>query len=123
MRRFLRAVWNGLRLRCPGCRLEPLFTGPFRMHAACPRCGCPIEREDGYFVGAIYINYGATVGFCLGGYFFLEWLVSPGLRAQLIIWPALGVVFPLCFFRHSRGLWLNVDHFFSSAADGSGRTA
>jgi len=113
MRGFLGAVRNGLLLRCPACRREPLFTGPFRMHPACPRCGCPLEREAGYFIGAIYINYAATVVLCLGGFFALDWLAAPSLAVQLAVWPAAGAAFPLVFFRYARSLWLNVDHFIS----------
>lgn len=113
MKELLRAVWNGLLLRCPECRREALFTGPFRMRPACPRCGCPVEREAGYFIGAIYINYAATVALCLSGFFALDWLAAPSLAVQLTIWPAVGVAFPLYFFRYARSLWLNVDHFVS----------
>lgn len=113
MRGLLSAVANGLRLRCPDCREEPLFAGIFRMHPACPRCGCRTEREPGYFIGAIYINYAATVFLCLGGFFLLDWLIAPALAVQLAVWTAAAAIFPLLFFRHSRSLWLNVDHFIS----------
>ncbi|MCE2454048.1 MAG: DUF420 domain-containing protein, partial [Nitrospinae bacterium] len=67
MREFLRALRRGCALMCPRCP-EPLFTGPFRMHERCPGCGYLFEREQGYFVGAIYINYAITIIICLGGY-------------------------------------------------------
>lgn len=107
------AVANGLRLRCPECRRESLFRGLFRMRAVCPGCGYLIEREPGYFIGAIYINYAATIALCLGGFFILDWLASPSLAVHLIVWPAVAVIFPLLFFRYSKSLWLNVDHFIS----------
>jgi hypothetical protein len=28
------------------------------MHERCPACGLKFEREDGYFLGAMYIGYG-----------------------------------------------------------------
>ena len=113
MREFLRAMGTGIRLCCPRCRREPLFSGLFRMREACPLCGWLVEREAGYFVGAIYINYAATVALCLSGYFFLEWLASPPLWAQLALWSAVGAAFPLLFFRYSRSLWLSLDYFIS----------
>lgn len=116
MRRFLSALRNGLLLRCPECRREPLFGGLFRMRSACPACGCLFEREAGYFVGSIYINYAATVTLCLGGFFALDWLASPPLAVQLAVWPAVGAAFPLFFFRYARSLWLNLDHFLSPPA-------
>ena len=32
------------------------------MHERCPACGLKFEREDGYFLGAMYIGYGLGVG-------------------------------------------------------------
>lgn len=112
MREFLRALGRGVRLTCPRCP-EPLFTGPFRMRGKCPACGYLIEREQGYFVGAIYVNYAITILICLGGYFLAEALIAPGLTAQLITWGGLCILIPLLSFRHSRAIWLNVDYFFS----------
>ena len=36
-----------------------LFPG---MYERCPACGLKFEREDGYFLGAMYIGYGLGVG-------------------------------------------------------------
>jgi hypothetical protein len=37
--------------------------GCFRgMNELCPVCGLKFEREDGYFLGAMYIGYGLGVG-------------------------------------------------------------
>lgn len=112
MRELLRALRRGCALMCPRCP-EPLFTGPFRMHARCPGCGYLIEREQGYFVGAIYINYAITVIICLGGYLLTETLLAPGLTAQLIVWGGLCILIPLFSFRYSRAIWLNADYFFN----------
>ena len=112
MRGLLRALRRGCALICPRCP-EPLFTGPFRMHGRCPGCGYLIEREQGYFVGAIYINYAITVIICLGGYLLTEILLAPGLAAQLIVWGGLCILIPLFSFRYSRAIWLNADYFFN----------
>jgi hypothetical protein len=81
------------------------------MHARCPACGLVFEREPGYFVGAIYLNYGATVLTAIAGYFALDAWVGLGTRAQLALWTAFAVVFPLWFFRYSKSLWLSLDYF------------
>lgn len=112
MREFLRALRRGCALICPRCP-EPLFTGPFRMHERCPGCGYLIEREQGYFVGAIYINYAITVIICLGGYLLTEIYFAPGLATHLIIWGGLCILIPLFSFRYSRAIWLNADYFFN----------
>ncbi|MCY4381543.1 MAG: DUF983 domain-containing protein [Nitrospinae bacterium] len=112
MREFLRALRRGCALICPRCP-EPLFTGPFRMHERCPGCGYLFEREQGYFVGAIYINYAITIIICLGGYLLTEIFLAPGLAAQLVIWGGLCILIPLFSFRYSRAIWLNADYYFN----------
>jgi uncharacterized protein (DUF983 family) len=83
------------------------------MHSHCRHCGLRFEREQGYFVGAIYINYAATVAIAVPGFFLLDMLTSMTIDQQLMIWVPFAVVFPLLFFHHSRSLWLVVDHFFN----------
>lgn len=101
---------RGLRLRCPRCGIGRIFAGPFRMHARCPSCGLTFEREPGYFVGAIYLNYGATVLTAIAGYFALDATLKPPPMAQVLLWAAFAVVFPLWFFRYSKSLWLSLDY-------------
>jgi len=96
-------------LRCPRCGARPVFTGLFRMRRSCPGCGLVFEREPGYFIGAIYLNYGATAAVMIGGYFLLERLTTLRPVSLLLICGAVGVIGPLLFFRHARLLWLGVD--------------
>ena len=71
------------------------------------------EREQGYFVGAIYVNYAATVGIAVPGFFILDALAQWPIERQLALWIPFAVIFPLIFFHHSRSLWLAFDHFFN----------
>jgi uncharacterized protein (DUF983 family) len=109
-RRAWQVFGRGLRLRCPRCGAAPLFDGWLRMHARCSACDLVFEREPGYFVGAIYLNYGATVLIAIAGYFALDAWLGLGTHAQLVVWSLFAVVFPLWFFRYSKGLWLSLDH-------------
>jgi len=83
------------------------------MHLNCLSCDLRFEREQGYFVGAIYINYAVTAIILITGFFSLDYLIKPSLGLQLAVWCTVGVCFPLLFFRYSRSLWLAVDYFFS----------
>ena len=74
-------------------------------------CGLPFEREPGYFVGAIYLNYAASVLIAIPGYFVLDYLLGLSLVWQLVFWGAFCVLFPLWFFRYSKSLWLAFDYF------------
>ena len=108
--RAVQALVRGIRLRCPRCGYGPIFRGWFSMGASCPGCAFAFEREQGYFVGAIYVNYAATVLIAIFGYFALYAVLS--LAQQLLVWGAFCVIFPLWFFRYSKSLWLAMDWFF-----------
>jgi uncharacterized protein (DUF983 family) len=108
-RRAVQAMGAALRLRCPRCGQAPLFAGWFRMHARCRRCGLVFERAQGYWVGAIYVNYAATALVAVGGAFAL-WGAGVPMAPQLALWIPFCVVFPLWFFRYSRSLWLALEY-------------
>ena len=51
---------------CPRCRTgdifrSSIFRGFPKMHECCPVCGLKFEREEGYFLGAMYISYGLAI--------------------------------------------------------------
>jgi hypothetical protein len=75
------------------------------------------EREPGYFIGAMYISYGATVGIAAAGFFLLDAFTGIDINQQLALWGPFAVIFPLIFFRYSRSLWLVLDHFFVPAPE------
>lgn len=87
------------------------------MYQRCSNCRLKFEREQGYFVGAIYINYAATVVILIPGYFVLDYFLGISLNMQLVLWVVFAVFFPLLFFRHSRSLWMTVDHIFNPPED------
>jgi hypothetical protein len=81
----------------------------------CRHCDLKFEREQGYFVGAIYINYAATVAVAVPGFFVLDAWGEWTIDQQLALWVPFAVIFPLLFFHHSRALWLALDHLFNPA--------
>ncbi len=91
------------------------------MHAACSVCGLRYEREPGYFVGAIYVNYAITVALALGGVLALDLAVGLSLRAQLALAVAAAALVPLAIFRYARSLWLAIDYLVSRADERSTR--
>jgi uncharacterized protein (DUF983 family) len=111
--RARRIAGRGLALRCPRCGLTPLFRGWFRMAEACAVCGLVFERAQGYFVGAIYVNYAVTATLALGGFFLLWRFTALSTAAQLALWVPFVVLFPLWFFRYSRSLWLAVEYLIN----------
>ncbi|HEV8664016.1 MAG TPA: DUF983 domain-containing protein [Candidatus Methylomirabilis sp.] len=116
-RRIARILGRGVRLRCPRCGVGPLFRGPFRMHEECLVCALPFEREQGYFVGAIYVNYAATAVLVVAAFVLLQRFPGIPVLAQLVLGGLVAVLVPLGFFRHSRSLWMSLDHIVNPAEE------
>jgi len=112
---FFKILGFALRLRCPRCGVGKLYEKPFHMLDCCPHCGLKYEREQGYFIGAMYINYGATVGIAVPGYLLLDTFTDMTIHQQLALWVPFAIIFPLLFFHHGRSLWLAIDHYFNPA--------
>src|SRR5882672_2735476 len=71
-------LWAALRLRCPGCLRGKVFRGPFAMNDPRPICGLIFQREEGYFLGAMYVSYvlacvAVTALFLLAQWLLPEW--------------------------------------------------
>ena len=112
--RIIQAERRALRLTCPRCGRAPLFRGWFRMNVVCAACDLRFERAQGYFVGAIYINYAVTTLIAVGGFFLLWGQFGLSTRAQLLVLVPIVVVFPLWFFRYSRSFWLALEWSLNS---------
>jgi uncharacterized protein (DUF983 family) len=108
--RVVRAERRALALRCPRCGRAPLFRGWFTMNVVCAVCDLRFERAQGYWVGAIYVNYAATVLIAVGAGFLLWARFGLDPVRQLAVWVPFVIVFPLWFFRYSRSLWLGLEY-------------
>ena len=76
------------------------------MQEGCAVCGLRYEREPGYFVGAIYVNYAVTAALALGSVLVLDVVLGLTLAQELALSIALAALVPLVFFRHARSLWI-----------------
>ena len=108
--RLARALARAARLSCPRCGGTRLFPSWFTMARSCALCGLVFERAQGYFVGAIYVNYAVTTLVVIGGYVLLWAFTELSTAAQLALWLPVVVVFPLWFFRYSRSFWLAFEY-------------
>ena len=108
--RVAQGVRRAARLTCPRCGRAPLFRGWFTMNTVCAVCDLRFERAQGYWIGAIYVNYAITTLIALTGFFTLWAWTEVSTATQLAIWAPFCVVFPLWFFRYSRAVWLAVEH-------------
>lgn len=104
------------RLKCPRCREGALFQTYFKMFTHCEVCNLKFERESGYFVGAMYLNYGATVLIAFPSYFLVETFTAVPFLINLGIWGLFSAIFPVLFYPYSKSLWLNFDYVFSTSS-------
>lgn len=101
-------VARGLTNRCPNCGGRTLFKEGtlFELNRQCPRCGLVLEKDEGFFLGSMSLNYGVTVVVFLLPVLILYLVhVLSGLIAAIIAGAgAIGV--PILFYRSSRSWWL-----------------
>ena len=97
-----------IRERCPRCAAGPVFAGLFKMNRRCPVCGLEFEREQGYFVGAMYFSYALAIAAVLP--IIVAMLLLGFAAASIYIVSCLFLVVASPFlFRYSRVLWIYLD--------------
>ena len=114
LRRTWRIFWAILRQRCPRCRTGRIFRGTFAMNDPCPRCGLLFYREEGYFLGAMYMSYAISLAILTPLYFTASAFL-PNWDNNLVALLATGVYLPFvpAAFRYSRVLWIYFDRLGS----------
>lgn len=108
MRGALRRLIAFLTLHCPHCLRGKVFYGLFQMYEYCPVCGIPYEREQGYFMNAIFFGY------VLGFIAILPLNVALYIMEVAPIWFLVGTLLSLTLlspivFRYSRAIWMHID--------------
>ena len=120
LRRLLPILGRCLRLRCPRCGQGRMFERAFTLFEQCASCSFSFEPEQGYYVGAIYLNYAATVLIATPGFLLLDYWTEWSLTEQMLVWSVFAIGFPILCFRHSKSLWLSLDYFFTRSSQSSG---
>jgi len=95
--------------RCPRCRQGPIFRRWLSTNESCPVCNLQFNREQGYFIGAMYVSYGLSIPPVLGLVMILwlwaRWSFGAAvLGAFLAYLPLVPLV-----VRLSRVIWIYID--------------
>jgi uncharacterized protein (DUF983 family) len=103
-----------LRQLCPRCRRGPIFRrsifrGFPKMHELCPTCGLKFEREEGYFLGAMYVSYGVALvliaAFAALLWYFTRWPID-----KAALWAFIAFLpFAPTLTLFSRVVWIYLD--------------
>ena len=111
---------RALRRRCPRCGAGGLFPRWFHMVERCPGCGLRFEREPGYWLGAIAVNFALVATVLMVVLVVALALTVPDVPVVPILAAAvpLALLGPLVAFPWSRTLWVAVDRAILQRLDG-----
>jgi uncharacterized protein (DUF983 family) len=104
----LQIIGRGLTNRCPNCGGRTLFKPGsfFQLNKECPVCGLKIERDEGFFLGSMSLNYGTTLVGFLTPVMLLAYWGKIGVTTAIVLAGIGSVGFPMLFYRSSRSWWL-----------------
>jgi uncharacterized protein (DUF983 family) len=101
-------ISRGLRNRCPNCGGSTLFRKGkwFELNKACPDCGLQFERDEGFFIGSMSLNYGVTLVCFVTPVIVLAYEGVIGTTSATVLAGIGAMGFPILFYRSSRSWWL-----------------
>ncbi len=107
-------VARGLTNRCPNCGGRTLFKAGtlFEINRECPNCGLRIERDEGFFLGSLSLNYGVTLVCYLLPVLVLAYNKVIGTNTAIILAGVGAILVPALLYRSSRSWWLMNYYFF-----------
>jgi uncharacterized protein (DUF983 family) len=114
---IVRALLDGLRLRCARCHRGRMFESAFRMRRQCPVCGLPFERAAGEVTGGMMMNFVVTGVVVMVGSLYFGLFSSAPLGQVLVGLGLFAIVFPIVFYRCSRGLWVSILYLTAANAE------
>jgi uncharacterized protein (DUF983 family) len=101
------ALGRGVRKRCPNCGAPGIFSGWFRMQERCPGCGMKFEREEGFFIGAVFVNLvlAELTLFAFIAIAFALTLPDPPTVAIAAGGIVIAVLLPIATYPYSKSVW------------------
>jgi hypothetical protein len=80
------------------------------MNDPCPVCGLLFQREEGYFLGAMYTSY-LISSVLLSGFYFAAMVLLPTWSSVMVAVAATVAFLPFmpAVFRYSRVTWIYLD--------------
>ncbi len=95
-------------MRCPNCGVGAVFSGPLDMHDRCPNCTYRYEREHGYFLGAMVINFIVASGLMFASAI-AAYLLTRDRTVTVVVPVVVTIIAVPGLLRHSRTLWMAID--------------
>ncbi len=107
-------ITRGLTNCCPNCGGRTLFKAGayFELNKDCPACGLKIVKDDGFFLGAMSLNYGVTLVGFLTPVGILWYKGVLGNTTAIVLALAGSFFVPVLLYRASRSWQLMLYYFF-----------
>jgi len=80
----------------------------FKMHDNCPNCDFKYMMEPSFFYGAMYVNYGLTVGLAIATFVISSLVFNLSLLQSFIPIVAILIITSPLTIRLSRIIWINL---------------
>ncbi len=107
-------ISRGLTNCCPNCGGKTLFKEGklFELDRSCRQCGLKLEKDEGFFLGAMALNYGVTCVFFLTPVAVLWYYGVVSGKVAIVLAMSLALLAPLAMYRSSRSWQLMIYYFF-----------
>ena len=107
-------IARGLAHRCPNCGGAHLFKAGkfFELNDACPDCGLRFEKDEGFFLGAMSLNYAVTLVVYLVPVLLLWYFGIIGGRLTVGLAIGGSLLVPMLLYRSSRSWQLMLYYSF-----------
>lgn len=108
---------RGVRKRCPLCGKGRAFASFFRIRERCPHCRYLFEREEGYWVGAVIMNFVFVEAWFAVLFITVVFATAPDIAwfPLLVVGIVTNGILPVILYPNSKTIWMAVDlHFHPS---------
>ncbi len=87
-----------------------MFQSLLKMHESCPVCEMKFDREQGYYTGALFINWLIFV-FFLGPVWVTMFFFGYSFWQTFFVTAILLIILAPLIVRYSRAIWLYLDFY------------
>jgi uncharacterized protein (DUF983 family) len=96
------------------CGRGRAFEGFYRMRDRCPQCGYAFEREEGYWVGAVIMNFVFVEAWFALLFVTIVFATAPDIPwvPLLIVAIVTNGILPVILYPYSKTLWMALDLHF-----------
>lgn len=110
------ALVSILKQRCPRCGQGALFRSLLKMNKSCETCDLSLEREAGYYSGAMYMSYFLSIFTLIPVWLLLVFKGMPFIWSLVVVLILNVLMVPL-LFRLSRSIWIHMDYGIDQIQD------